>query len=85
MPKLQKQLENLRLNRDVERRNRLISHDNPRLKGERSRDADTLALLDRTGDAPARLLVAARIGKARLIVFPRATLCLDCKQREERR
>ena len=25
------------------------------------------------------------IGKARLIVFPRATLCLDCKQREERR
>ena len=29
--------------------------------------ADTLASLERTGDAPARLLVAARIGKARLI------------------
>lgn len=25
------------------------------------------------------------IGKARLQVFPRATLCLSCKQREERR
>ena len=25
------------------------------------------------------------IGKARLQVFPRATLCLACKQREERR
>lgn len=31
------------------------------------RDADNLALLDRIGDAPARLLVAARIGTARLI------------------
>ena len=31
------------------------------------RDADTLALLDTIGAAPARLLVAARIGKARLI------------------
>ena len=29
--------------------------------------ADTLAPLTRKGDAPARLLVAARIGKARLI------------------
>jgi DnaK suppressor protein len=25
------------------------------------------------------------IGKARLQVFPRATLCMTCKQREERR
>jgi DnaK suppressor protein len=25
------------------------------------------------------------IGKDRLLVFPRATLCLDCKRREERR
>jgi DnaK suppressor protein len=25
------------------------------------------------------------IGKARLLAFPRATLCLECKQREERR
>jgi DnaK suppressor protein len=25
------------------------------------------------------------IGKGRLIAFPRATLCLECKQREERR
>ncbi len=25
------------------------------------------------------------IGKGRLMAFPRATLCLDCKQREERR
>ncbi len=25
------------------------------------------------------------IGKARLQAFPRATLCVDCKQREERR
>jgi DnaK suppressor protein len=25
------------------------------------------------------------IGKARLQAFPRATLCLSCKQREERR
>ena len=25
------------------------------------------------------------IGKARLQVFPRATLCMSCKQREERR
>lgn len=31
------------------------------------RDADTLTVLDRIGEAPARLLVAARIGKARLI------------------
>ncbi|MBN9325656.1 MAG: TraR/DksA family transcriptional regulator, partial [Cellulomonas sp.] len=25
------------------------------------------------------------IGKARLQAFPRATLCVECKQREERR
>jgi DnaK suppressor protein len=25
------------------------------------------------------------IGKARLLAFPRATLCMECKQREERR
>lgn len=25
------------------------------------------------------------IGKARLLAFPRATLCVECKQREERR
>ena len=25
------------------------------------------------------------VGKARLIAFPRATLCVECKQREERR
>jgi len=25
------------------------------------------------------------IGKARLLAFPRATLCVPCKQREERR
>jgi RNA polymerase-binding transcription factor DksA len=25
------------------------------------------------------------IGKRRLMVFPRATLCMTCKQREERR
>ena len=27
----------------------------------------------------------AAIGKARLLVFPRATLCMICKQKEERR
>jgi len=27
----------------------------------------------------------AAIGKARLQVFPRATLCVSCKEREERR
>jgi pantoate--beta-alanine ligase len=31
------------------------------------RDADSLAVLDEMGEAPARLLVAARIGRARLI------------------
>jgi DnaK suppressor protein len=25
------------------------------------------------------------VGKARLLAFPRATLCMECKQREERR
>jgi DnaK suppressor protein len=25
------------------------------------------------------------IGKARLLAFPRATLCVECKQRQERR
>ncbi|HEY1623324.1 MAG TPA: TraR/DksA C4-type zinc finger protein [Streptosporangiaceae bacterium] len=39
-------------------------------------DAGTYGVCESCGKA---------IGKARLLAFPRATLCVECKQREERR
>jgi DnaK suppressor protein len=51
-------------------------------------------LLDQTEHALARIdaetygvceSCGKPIGKARLLAFPRATLCVECKQREERR
>lgn len=39
-------------------------------------DAGTFGRCDSCGEA---------IGKARVQAFPRATLCVSCKQREERR
>lgn len=51
-------------------------------------------LLDQTGRALDRIDAGTygvcescgkAIGKARLLAFPRATLCVECKQREERR
>src|SRR5205085_8818083 len=54
--KILQKIDHLRLDRDVERRDRLVADDEPRLDRERARDADALAL-------PARELVriAARV------------------------
>ena len=47
------------------------------IKGARRRIADgTYGLCESCGNP---------IGKMRLMAFPRATLCMSCKQREERR
>jgi len=55
---------------------------------------NTAALLDQAARALARIDAGTYgvcescgkpIGKARLLAFPRATLCVQCKQREERR
>jgi RNA polymerase-binding protein DksA len=51
-------------------------------------------LLDQTEHALARIVAGTYgvcescgkpVGKARLLAFPRATLCVECKQRQERR
>ena len=44
---LEHQVDHLRLDRNVERRDRLVRHDQPRLDGERARDADALTLAAR--------------------------------------
>ena len=41
---LEQQVQHLRLDRDVERRDRLVGHDEARVGGERPGDADALAL-----------------------------------------
>ena len=55
---------------------------------------NTRELLDQTEHALARIDAGTYgvcescgkpIGKARLLAFPRATLCVECKQRQERR
>lgn len=61
---------------------------------EMSVTANTRELLDQSLKALARLdggtygvceSCGGLIGKGRLRAFPRATLCIECKQREERR
>ena len=61
---------------------------------EMSLAANQRELLNQTGKALGRLddgsygaceVCGEPIGKMRLMAFPRATLCMTCKQREERR
>ena len=53
------QVDDLGLNRHVERRDRLVAHDEARLDGERASDADALALA-------ARELVRVAVGEVRI-------------------
>ena len=43
-PQVHQQIDDLSLNRDVQRRDALIGHDQPRLHGQRSGNTDALAL-----------------------------------------
>ena len=54
---------------------------------DRELDAHADHVLDRIADGTYGVCEScgSPIGKQRLMVFPRATLCLSCKQREERR
>src|SRR5690606_17701246 len=61
------QVDDLRLDRDVERRDRLVADDELRLERERARDADALPL-------PARHLVRIAIGEARVEAAEREQL-----------
>ena len=81
------QVDDLRLDRNVERGDRLVEHQEARLDGERARDADALALaagelvriaLERLGAHPdaleqltIRSLFLARRARARESRFPR--------------
>ena len=59
------EVNDLRLDRYVKRRDRFVRHDEPRLRGERSRDRDALALPAREGSriAPEMLTREADLGE----------------------
>ena len=66
------EVEDLRLDRDVERRHRLVGDDDPRAERERARDADALAL------AAGELV---RVAVVVLGVQPDAAPCSSCTRR----